>query len=329
MKQVTILVPAGDVNFSSIVGTLEILTEANEYWLKNGNSSGIEIHVAGVLPELQQNRRFYSLNPIDINLIKKQDLIIIPSISSPKGFANLIANNNVLINWIKEQYKDDAEIASICTGAFLLAATGLLDRKTCSTHWLAENDFKALFPTIDLQTDKLLIAGQGLYTNGGAFSFLNLILLLVEKYFDRQTAIYCSKVFQIDIGRDLQSPFAIFQPQRNHDDELIAKAQGYIEQNLSEKISFEELASKLAVSRRNFDRRFIKATGITPVEYMQRVKIEAAKSSLERGRKNIFEIMDEVGYSDERAFRDVFKKNTGLSPTDYKLRFNKESGFFN
>lgn len=327
MKQVTILVPAGNVNLSSVVGTFEILTEANEYWQKNGNTPDIEVRIAGVLAELKQNSRLYSLNPVDISTVRKHDLIIIPSISDPKGFAQLISNNKILIDWIKTQYKDGAEIASICTGAFLLAATGVLDRKSCSTHWQAENDFRALFPSIELQTDKLLIAGQGLYTNGGAFSFLNLVLMLVEKYFDRETAIYCSKVFQIDMGRNLQSPFAIFQPQKNHDDEVIIRAQSYIEQNVSEKISFENLASKLAISRRNFDRRFIKATGNTPVEYMQRVKIEAAKSSLERDRKDIFEIMCDVGYSDERAFRDVFKKITGLSPTEYRARFNQESDF--
>lgn len=325
MEQVTILVPAGNVNFSSIAGTFEILTEANNYWQKKGNSSVLEVQIAGILTELKSNHRFLSLNPVDINTLKKNDLIIIPSISHPKGFSHLIADNSELIEWIKKQYKEGAEIASICTGAFLLAATGLLNNKTCSTHWQAENEFRALFPNIDLQTDRLLIAGQGIYTNGGAFSFLNLVLLLVEKHFDRQTAIYCSKVFQIDFSRDLQSPFAIFQPQRNHDDELISRAQSYIEQNIREKISFEELASKLAVSRRNFDRRFIKATGITPVEYMQRVKIEFAKSLLERGRKSVFEIMYEVGYNDERAFKDLFKKKTGLSPSDYKFRFYKDS----
>lgn len=327
MKQITILIPIGNVNLSSVVGTLEILTEANEYWRKLGNNPRIEIHVAGILEELKQNSRFISFNPVDISTIKKHDLLIIPSISSPEGFSKLIGSNKTLIDWISIQYKNGSEIASICTGAFLLAATGLLNGKTCSTHWQVENDFRELFPNIDLQIDKLLITGQGLYTNGGAFSFLNLVLLLVEKYFDRQTAIYCSKVFQIDLGRNLQSPFAMFQPQKKHNDEVVLKAQSYMEQNLSEKISFEKLALKLAVSRRNFDRRFIKATGNTPVEYMQRVKIEAAKSLLERGRKSILEIMYEVGYNDERTFKDVFKKITSLSPNDYKERFNKESIF--
>ncbi|KAA2239553.1 helix-turn-helix domain-containing protein [Chitinophaga agrisoli] len=327
MKQVTIVVPSGNVNLSSIMGTLEILNGADAYWQKTGNSPGIEVSVAGALSEIKGGGRFYSLHPVDIREIRKHDLVIIPSVTDPGGFDRLISNNKTLIEWLALQYKNDAEIASICTGAFLLAATGLLEGKKCSTHWHAERDFRRLFPGIDLHIDKLLIAGQGLYTNGGAFSFLNLALLLVERYFDRQTAIYCSKVFQIDFDRTSQSSFAIFQPEKDHQDELIGRAQTYLEENLREKISFEKLAAKLAISRRNFDRRFIKATGNTPVEYMQRVKMEAAKSLLERGRKNIFEIMDEIGYNDERAFKEVFKRITGLSPLGYKEKFNKESVF--
>ena len=123
------------------------------------------------------------------------------------------------------------------------------------------------------------------------------------------------------------SPFFIFEPQKNHGDEMIDKAQTYLEKNLSEKISFEHLASELAISRRNFDRRFIKATGNTPVEYLQRLKVEVAKNALEKGRKSIFEIMMEVGYSDDKAFREVFRRITGLSPVDYRAKFNQESIF--
>ena len=322
MKQVTIVVPNGNANLSSISGSFEILSRANEYWKKLGNKPMMEIRIAGFVTELKWGVGFFSVYPIDIKEIEKTDLLIIPSLSY--DYDNVIKNNKELISWIREQYKNGAEIASICTGAFLLAATGLLEGKTCSTHWNAATDFKRMFPNIDLQTDKLITVQQGIYTNGGAYSFLNLILFLVEKYFDRQTAIYCSKVFQIDMERTSQSPFFIFQAQKNHGDELICKAQSYIEENLSEKISFEELASILAISRRNFDRRFIKATGNTPVEYMQRVKVEVAKRTLEKGRKSIFEVMHEVGYSDDKAFREVFKKIAGLSPLDYRAKYNKE-----
>lgn len=322
MKQVVIIIPKGRVNLSSITGSYEILMRANNYRLQHEGQLLMKISVAGFVPELELNNGLFSIHPENIANIKQAGLLIIPAVNYDE---NLIEQNATLLDWIKEQYKNGAEIASMCSGAFLLAATGLLDGRVCSTHWNVAENFKRLYPNIHLQPDKLITAEKGIYTNGGAYSFLNLVLFLVEKYFDRTTAIHCSKVFQIDIDRASQSPFLMFQTQKNHGDELICQAQTYIEENLSEKISFEELATKLATSRRNFDRRFIKATGNTPVEYLQRVKVEAAKQSLEKGRKSIFEVMYEVGYSDDKAFREVFKKITGLSPLDYKAKYNKEA----
>jgi len=322
MKQVVIIVPKGYANLASVVGTFQILNRANGYWQQQGHRPMMEVRIAGFETELKLDGGFFSIFPVNIEGIQKADLLIIPSVSHE--YDRVLKENTGLIRWIGEQYQLGAEIASICTGAFLLAATGLLDGKRCSTHWNAATAFKRLFPNIELHTDKLLTVEHGIYTNGGAYSFLNLVLFLVEKYFDRQTAIYCSKVFQIDMDRTSQSPFSIFQAQKNHGDELIDKAQSFIEENLREKISFEGLASKLAISRRNFDRRFIKATGNTPVEYLQRVKVEVAKSTLEKGRKSIFEVMDQVGYADDKAFREVFKKITGLSPLDYRAKYNRE-----
>jgi transcriptional regulator GlxA family with amidase domain len=325
MKQVTIVVPNGNAILSSIAGSFEILTSANEYWQKMGNRPVIEIRIAGFVTELKLVTGFFSVYPLNINEIAKTDLIIVPSFSFSNKYDDLIKSNSELITWIREQYKRGAEIASMCTGVFLLAATGLLEGKACSTHWNAATEFRRLFPGVDLRIDKLITIERGIYTNGGAYSFLNLVLFLVERFFDRQTAIYCSKVFQIDIERTSQAPFSIFQIHKNHGDELICKAQAYIEENLSERISFGELASKLAISRRNFDRRFIKATGTTPVEYLQRVKVEIAKRTLENGRKTIFEVMYEVGYSDDKSFREVFRKITGLSPLEYRTKYNKEA----
>jgi transcriptional regulator GlxA family with amidase domain len=323
MKHVTIVVPNGYADLSSITGSFEILTRANEYWQKIGNKSKIEIHIAGFVTELKVEVGLFSIHPENIREIPVTDLVIIPSVGD--YFNDTVKENAPLISWIREQYKYGAEIASICTGAFLLAGTGLLDGKACATHWVAEADFRRQFPNVHLQTDKLLTSAQGIYTNGGSYSFLHLILLLVELYFDRQTAIVCSKMYQIDMDRSLQSPFIIFQTDKNHGDELVCKAQTYIEENLNQKISFEDLASKLAISRRNFDRRFTKAVGNTPVEYLQRVKVEVAKSSLEKGRKSIFEVMSEVGYSDDKAFREVFKRITGLSPLEYRAKFTKQA----
>ncbi len=323
MKQVTIVVPKGNINLSSITGSFQILIRANEYWQSIGNKPKMEIRIAGFETEVKLDAGFFSVHPVNIKKIKRTDLLIIPSVSH--DYNNVIKYNKELVNWIREQYETGTEMASICTGAFLLAATGLLEGKTCSTHWNAATDFRRLFPNIHLHTDKLLTVDKRIYTNGGAYSFLNLMLFLVEKYFDRQTAIFCSKIFQINMDRTSQSPFYIFETQKNHGDELICQAQTHIEENLSERISFEKLALQLATSRRNFDRRFIKATGNTPVEYLQRVKVEVAKKTLETGRKSIFEVMNDVGYSDDKAFREVFKKMTGLSPLDYRARYNKET----
>jgi transcriptional regulator GlxA family with amidase domain len=236
-----------------------------------------------------------------------------------------VKGNKLLIDWIEEQYKNGAEIASICTGAFMLASSGLLDGKTCSTHWAVADDFRNMFPKVNLQADKLITDENGIYTNGGAYSFLNLVIYLVEKFYDRQTAIYCSKIFQIEMDRQSQSAFTIFTGQKLHGDEMVQKAQAYIESKVDERISVEDLSSRFAVGRRNFDRRFIKATGNTPVEYSQRVKIESAKKAFETSRKTINEVMYEVGYSDVKAFREVFRKITGMSPLEYRSKYNKET----
>jgi transcriptional regulator GlxA family with amidase domain len=236
-----------------------------------------------------------------------------------------VKGNKVLVDWIEKQYRAGAEIATICTGAFLLAASGLLDGKSCSTHWSVASAFRSMFPNVNLQADKLITDENGIYTNGGAYSFLNLVIYLVEKYYDRQTAIYCSKVFQIELDRNSQSAFSIFTGQKSHGDETVLKAQAYIESKLHEKVSVEHLSVRFSVGRRNFDRRFIKATGNTPVEYSQRVKIESAKKAIESSRKTINEVMYDVGYSDVKAFREVFRKFTGMSPLEYRNRYSREA----
>lgn len=213
----------------------------------------------------------------------------------------------------------------MCTGAFMLASTGLLNGKNCSTHGSAVDAFRELFAGIHVKPENLITDEQGIYTNGGGYSFLNLALYLVEKYYGRETAIYCSKIFQIEPDRQNQSAFIIFKGQKNHGDGIVKKAQAYIEAHLDEKISIQALSSSLATDRRNVDRRFIRATGNTPVEYLQRVKIESGKKSLETTWKTINEIMYEVGYSDVKAFREIFRKITAMSPLEYKHRYNKEA----
>lgn len=321
--QLTIVVPNGDNNISSITGSYEIFNKANQYWKALGRRPVFSIQVAGVSKKVAFNNGLFTVKPdIQIAAIQKSHLIIIPSLNH--NYQKAVKENKELINWIAHQYKQGAAIATICTGAFLLAAAGLLDGKSCSTHWSVAGNFKKMFPEVRLQTDKLITDENRIYTNGGAYSFLNLLLYLIEKYYDRATAIYCSKVFQIEIDRTAQSEFSIFSGQKKHDDELVLQAQEYLENNLEEKINIEQLSGKFNIGRRNFDRRFIRATGNTPIEYSQRVKIECAKKAFETNRKTISEVMYEVGYSDLKAFREAFRKITGMSPLEYKGKYYKE-----
>lgn len=323
MKQLIILVPDGQNNLSSIVGAYKIFTRANEYWVNTGKKEIFKIQLAGTSKKVELYEGLFTVKPhTHIATIKHTDLIIIPSLNH--NYEEAVKGNQLMIDWIAKKYKAGAEVASICTGAFLLASTGLLDGKNCSTHWAAADSFRKWFPKVNLHADQLITDENGIYTNGGAYSFLNLMIYLVEKYYDRQTAIFCSKVFQIEIDRQSQSAFTIFTGQKKHDDEMIKQAQAYIENKLEEKISIEHLSSHFSIGRRNFDRRFIKATGNTPVEYAQRVKIESAKKTLETSRKTISEVMYAVGYTDVKAFREVFRRITGLSPLEYKQKYNKE-----
>lgn len=323
MKHLTILVPAGEGNnLSSIVGAYKIFSRANDFRKTCGKKEVFKIQLAGTSKRVLYYDGLFSVKPhLHISDIRKTNLIIIPSLNH--NYETTVKKNRSLITWIENQYKHGAEIASICTGAFLLASSGLLNGKNCSTHWSAADNLRNLFPDIKVRLDKLITDENGIYTNGGAYSFLNLIIYLVEKFYDRQTAIFCSKVFQIEMDRQNQLSFIIFKGQKQHNDEVVRKAQEYIEKNASEKISIEQLSSSLAVGRRNFDRRFIRATGDTPLEYSQRVKVESAKRSFETSLKTVSEVMYEVGYSDAKAFRDVFRKITGVSPLEYRSKYQQ------
>jgi transcriptional regulator GlxA family with amidase domain len=325
MKHLTILVPNGQGNnLSSIVGAYKIFTRANELWKRNGKKDVFSIQLAGISKKVEFYDGLFAVKPhTHISAISKTNLIIIPSLNH--NYQKAVQDNKHVIEWVAKQYKKGAEVASICTGAFMLASSGLLDGKSCSTHWSAADHFRIMFPNVNLQPDRLITDEKGIYTNGGAYSFLNLIIYLVEKYYDRPTAILCSKIFQIEMDRNSQSAFSIFTGQKLHDDEVVKNAQTFIESRLQEKITIEELSSKFSVGRRTFDRRFIKATGNTPIEYSQRVKVESAKKAFENSRKTIHEVMYAVGYSDIKAFREVFRKITGMSPLEYKERYNKEA----
>lgn len=323
MKNISILVPESAV-LQAICDPQYMFTAVNNFLMTAGKPALFDVKLVGAKREVKLAEGQFSVHPdLLLGEVEHTDLIFIPALFGDMSLA--LQKNRNLLPWIVEHYHKGAEVASLCVGAFLLASTGLLEGKRCSTHWLMGNEFRRMFPRVELVDGCIITEEDRIYSSGGANSYWNLLLYLVEKYTDRATAILAAKFFAIDIGRSSQSAFAIFQGQKTHADEEIRLVQQHIEENFTEKFTIDELADMVALGRRSFERRFKAATNNTVVEYIQRVKIEAAKRSLELERKNVSEVMFEVGYGDAKAFRDVFRKVTGMTPGVYRGRYNRQS----
>ncbi|OAD92338.1 AraC family transcriptional regulator [Aequorivita soesokkakensis] len=315
--------------FVPVHGVIEAITPpfrsfntANEFLTAFGKDPAFKVEYVGLSEYVPANNGEYTIKTDRLlKDVKATDLLIIPPTfgDTNKG----IEANAEAIPYFKKLYENGASLASLCIGAFLLAETGLLNGKKCSTHWAHIEEFKEKYPEVEVEDGAIITEHENIYSSGGASSLWNLVLYLIEKYSDRETAVMISKYFALDIGRDSQSQFAIFRGQRTHEDEEIQIVQDYIEAHYEDKITIESLANLISTSRRTFERRFKVATNNTPIEYTQRVRIEAAKKFFEASRKNVSEIMFDVGYTDTKAFRDIFKKITGLTPIEYRNKFAK------
>ncbi|MDQ3015916.1 MAG: helix-turn-helix domain-containing protein [Bacteroidota bacterium] len=322
MKNISILIPQKAI-LGSIEGPRQLLTQVNQFANARRQPALFNVQLVGLKKDMPIVGGLYTIHCDKVlSEVESTDLIIIPAVDG--DMAASIEANKEFIPFIVEHYQKGTEVASLCMGAFILAATGLMDGKKCTTHWVAANDFRQMFPQVQLIAEKIITDEKGIYTSGGAYSYLNIILYLIEKFVGREMAILCAKVFAIEFERSNQSRFIMFTGQKDHEDEVIKTAQNFIEQNFQDKITVDELANHLALGRRNLERRFKKATSNTVVEYIQRVKIEAVKKSLETDRKTVNELMYEVGYSDTKAFRTIFKKITGVSPIEYRNKYGIE-----
>jgi transcriptional regulator GlxA family with amidase domain len=323
MKNVSIIIPETAV-IEAVADPHYMFKAVNQFLVASGKRPLFKVELVGLKKEVKLENSLYTVHPEKlIKDVKKTDLIFIPAISG--DIQTALKLNKPFLPWIVDQYNNGAELASLCIGAFLLADTGLLKGKKCSSHWNAANEFRNLFPDVEFVDGSIITEENGIYSSGGANSYWALLLYLVEKYTDRDTAILASKYFAVDIDRNSQAAFMMFSGQKDHGDKEILKGQEFIEKNFSDKITVDQLADKSGMGRRSFERRFKKATNNTVVEYMQRVKIEAAKRSFESSRKNISEVMFDVGYTDTKAFRIIFKKITGLTPVEYRNKYNKQA----
>lgn len=258
----------------------------------------------------------------------RPDLIFIPSIGDTfmvDDFARSIKPHRGFVPWIKSCAAQGTRVVSMCTGAFLLAATGLLDGRRATTHWFWAEEFRKMYPKVALHPEKLIVDEGNVITSGAATSFNDLALYLIELYCGREAAILSSKLLAIDMRPRTQLPYTIFSSQKAHNDRQILQIQHFIESESRRNPTLQSLAKRAGMSQRNFDRRFRKATGEPPSTYIQKLRVENAKRLLESTNDTVEEVADKVGYDDSRSFRRLFYKHTALSPKSYRAKY----GIFN
>jgi transcriptional regulator GlxA family with amidase domain len=242
-------------------------------------------------------------------------------ISSATYIEKILEMNPEIIPWLQDQFERGAHIASICTGVFLLAETGLLNGKSATLHWGFTDVFRKRYPQVKLDQDQMYLDHGRLYCSAGVSAGMDLSLYLVEKFSGRQAAVESAKTMVLDLGRKKQTPYECFLSPKDHGDPRILKAQEWIERHQTKVIDYERVAKELRMSRRSLERRFKRAVGMTPLGYLQKLRVEHAKRLLEEGTRTFNEITYEVGYEDIPFFRKIFIRLTGLRPKEYQQRF--------
>lgn len=327
MKQVCILIYE-DVVLSSAAAPLDIFSRTNDILRASGQTPAFNVMLIGQKrEELQLNvPALFACQTTLVDLPPKSDghhqrLILVPAFGG--NWDLVLEKNRSVIPWLRQHYHSGTEIASLCKGSYFLAETGLLNDKPCTSHWSSIEDMRRRFPEIQLQPDSVLTDQNGIYTGGGAFSSLNLVLYLVEKFCGHDIGIRVAKNFSIHRDHMNQAHFSTFSGMNRHGDHVILNAQTFIEEHYAEDIGVGRIAEHVNMSKRNFIRRFKQAVRMTPLEYVQRVKIEAAKKALESGKSNIQALTYEVGYNDSKTFRTTFKRLTGITPQDYRSKYGR------
>ena len=251
--------------------------------------------------------------------IRKTELILIPSTGI--SLDDVVERNAPVVPWLRRWHKRGAAIASVCSGVGLVAATGLLDGKRATTHWALAERFREKYPAVRWMPELMITEDHGLYCGGGVNASLDLALHLVEGFCGHDVAMQSAKALLIETPRAWQAGFAVVPLKTEHSDETISGAQEWLHQNFHRNFPLEATAKRVGMSLRNFVRRFKQATGDSPLSYLQKLRIAAAKRLLESDHRTMQEISDAVGYQDVAFFRQLFERHTGASPSAYRQRF--------
>ena len=251
--------------------------------------------------------------------IRKTDLIFIPTTGI--SLEDVVERNAPVVPWLRRWHKRGVAIASVCSGVGLVAATGLLDGKRATTHWGIADRFREKYPKVKWMPELMVTEDRGFYCGGGVHAALDLSLYLVEKFCGHDIAVQTAKALLIETPRAWQAGFAIVPLKTEHSDDSIANVQEWLHQNFHKDFPLGAAARRVGMSLRNFVRRFKQATGDSPLTYLQKLRVAAARRLLESDHRTMQEISNAVGYQDIAFFRDLFERHTGSSPSAYRKRF--------
>ena len=304
----------------SLAAIVDVFETANRFLQEAGRPAQYHITFVGLTASADLPQTVNHLPYRSIADTHEYGLVFIPAFGAVDIAATII-ENSAFVPWLHRQYNHGAALASNCTGAFLLAASGLLNGRRATTHVDAADMLASSFPEVKLMHDAVVTHDANIYTSGGATSGFHLMLALIQKHCGREMAVRIAKVFSIDMDRENQAHFGHFAPTEAHDDELVLKLQHKIKSDFYTIRNLEEAIADIPASRRNLVRRFKHATGMTPIRYLQRTKIEAAKKMLENTEKGLLEVMLAAGYNDMKNFRQLFKDHTGMTPKAYRDKF--------
>jgi transcriptional regulator GlxA family with amidase domain len=306
---------------SMIAGVLDILSFANSNHKSRNKKDLFEVEI---VTETGATVNGFSKFPIhaqrSIRTKLQYDLLYIPGFVG--DLEELLLRQKNLINWLARQYKNGTILTAACNGNFLLAEAGVLNGKRATTHWSLIDVFQKRYKEISLQPEKIIIDNGSILSAAGVTAYFNLALFLVERYGSKELALTSAKVFLVDSGRKIQTPYQMYQVSKSHGDEEIVSVQDWLETNFNENITLEKMMAVCNLGKKTLVRRFKKVTGETPLIYLQKLRIENAKRLLESKRVSFNEITWKVGYNDVSSFHRVFKSQTGLTPIEYRSKFS-------
>ena len=317
---VTAIAGAAALNTMSVLDTM---CKSNDAWRALGDPSADDLFTTRACGPGGGPARFDRGVVLDATVDPAADpvpdLVVVPGLDD--DVPTSMAVNAGWIEPLRRWHEAGAVVAASCTGTFLLAEAGLLTGRRAATHWVAAPALAARYPDIKVHTEAVVVDEGDVITSGGATTAFNLVLYLISRFGGRERANAATRLMLLDSGRSSQQPFALTAIHRDHDDEVVHRAQAALQGDSLTLPTVASLASAVGVSQRTLTRRFRSALGITPQNYLEEVRINAACRILEETSRGIEDVGAEIGFRDGSSFRRAFKRQTGLSPAGYRRRY--------